>query len=792
MSLLGTPVRRLEDARLLSGGSRYVPDIPLPGAAHVAFVRSTVAHARLGAVDLSAARAAPDVVATLSGADLDLAPFLPPEFAAMVDTRMARPWLATDVVRFTGEALAAVVAESPEQAVDAAELAVVDYRPLPVVVDPLQAETSNIHLFPAAGTNVAGRVGGPSNPDLFAGCDVVVRASLRNSRVAAVPLEVRSAISSWGPDGRLTHWTGTQRPHAVRDQLASVLGVGADMVRVVSPDVGGAFGTRMYASPEEVVVAWLARQLRRPLRWVETRSESLLAMGHGRAQLQDVALGATRDGRFQAYRLSMTQDAGAYPEVAALLPAFTMLMAAGVYRIPRIEVDARSVVTNTAPVTAFRGAGRPEATAAIERAVDLLAAELDLDPAELRRRNVIPPGDFPCTTATGATYDSGDYRRALDHACRQAGYAQLRAEQSTRRGRGERRQLGVGLGLYTEITNGTLFPQFAGIELVRSAGGAGVRIRSGEGPTGQGHATALAMLAADRLGMPLEGIEVEHGDTTVVREGTGTGGSSAVQTAGMAVVAAAAALIDAARRRTANLLECAVEDVVFDAPAGRFHVAGFPAAGRSWAELAEAAPEPLSGEAVHGAETPTFPFGAHLAVVELDTETGEVRIRRLVACDDAGTILNPLLAEGQLHGGIAQGLAQGLLEEVVYDGDGNLLTSTLADYPAVTSAELPSFEVEFTETPTPHNPLGAKGIGESGTIGSTPALQNAVVDALAHLGVRHLDMPATPERVWRAIRAASKGEGQANRRDGAEPAGRAQPSSRPDRATATGVTRGLE
>ena len=748
MSILGNPVVRSEDPRLLTAGGSYVGDMALDGAAHVVFVRASVAHARLSGIDTAEAATADGVLAVITAADLDLAPFLPAEFAGSINPLMLRPWLAGDVVRFCGETVAAVVAATRAQAVDAAEMVIVDYETLPVIVDPAEAEDSGTLLFPEAGTNVASRIGDPASDDLFDGCEVVVRQRMYNSKLSAVPMEPRAAAAAWGPDGRLTHWTGTQRPHAVRDELAAVLGVDASMVRVVTPDVGGAFGARMYPCPEEMVMAWLARRLGRPLRWVETRSENLLTMGHGRAQWQEVAIGSDREGHILAYELALLQDAGAYPEVGALLPGYTMLMASGTYAIPRIEARARSVVTNTAPVTAFRGAGRPEATAAIERAIDMLAAELAMDPVELRRRNVIPPGDFPYQTVTGATYDSGDYAMAMDRALDQAGYLSLRAEQSRRRASGDRRQLGIGLGLYTEITNSTLFPQFAEIEL---AAGGGVIVRTGEGPSGQGHDTVLAMLASDRLGVALDDVTVVHGDTDAVREGTGTGGSSLLQTGGVALTVAADALLELGRRRSAELLEAAAEDVVFDAGAGRFHVAGSASAGHTWAQLAGAGGQPLMTDASYTGALPTFPFGAHLVVVEVDTETGKVTIERLVACDDAGLILNPLLAEGQLHGGIAQGLAQALLEEISYDADGNLLTSTFAEYLAVSAAELPSFELELTETPTPHNPLGAKGIGESGTIGSAPALQNAVVDALSHLGVRHLDMPVTPERVWRAI-----------------------------------------
>lgn len=778
VSILGNPVRRVEDPLLLTVGGRYVADEPLEGALHVVFVRSTVAHGRITGIDTAGAVAADGVVCVITAADLGLQPHMPPEFAALINPQMVRPWLAQDVVRFVGEPVAAVVAETAALAVDAAGLVVVDYDPLPVVLDPLTAATADTLLFPAAGTNVAATFGAPvggagggeagdaggaggagdAGDDFFAGCDVVIRLRTLNSKVAPAPLEPRAAASTWGDDGRLTHWTGTQRPHHVRDGMAAVLGVDATDIRVVTHDVGGAFGARMYPSAEEVVVAWAARSLHRPVRWTETRSENLMALGHGRAQVQDIEMGGSRDGRITAYRLHMTQDAGAYPEVAALLPGFSGLMASGVYAIERIATSATSVATNTSPVTAYRGAGRPEATAAVERAIDRFAAEIGMDPAEVRRRNIIPADAFPYTTATGATYDSGDYGRALDLALTMVDYEAVRAEQAERRARGDVVQLGIGLCLYTEITNGTLFPQFARATV--GAGGA-VTIFTGEGPTGQGHDTAWAMLAADRLGVPMERVTVMHGDTDLVASGTGTGGSAAVQTGGVAIAMATDDLIVQARERSAQRLEANVDDVVFDQANGRFHVAGSPSAGHTWAELAapvdgdgRRGPEPpgeLAAEVTFQPTNPTFPFGAHVVVVEVDMETGGVRIRRVVAVDDAGRILNPLLAEGQVHGGIAQGLAQALQEEVSYDSDGNLLTGTFADYLAITATDLPSFELAFTETPTDQNVLGAKGIGESGTIGSTPALQHAVIDALAHLGVRHVDMPTTPERVWRAI-----------------------------------------
>ena len=502
-----------------------------------------------------------------------------------------------------------------------------------------------------------------------------------------------------------------------------------------------------------------ARRCGRPVRWVETRSENMVGMVHGRAQVHDVTIGGRRDGTLEAFHLSIVQDAGAYPGMGAFLPSLTRSMAAGTYAIPRVTSDARVVVTSTTPVGSYRGAGRPEATAAIERAVDLFAAEVGIDPAEVRRRNLVPRFDEPYVTAAGSTYDCGDYPAALERVLAAAGYDELRAEQRARQERGDRLALGIGLSTYVEVTTGPRAGgEYARVEVLPRGGGAdGVEIvvATGASPHGQGLGTAFTMLVAEQTGVPMDAVRVVHGDTDQVPRGTGTFGSRSLQLGGSAVRGAAAHVVDQARRIAADMLEAAVDDVVLDTAAGRFHVAGTPAVGQGWAEvLAAAGPDGLRAD--HDFETtqPTYPFGAHVAVVEVDTDTGDARLVRLVACDDAGRVLNPLLVDGQRHGGIAQGVAQALYEQVAYDADGNPLTTNFADYAIVSAAELPSFELVDSETPTWVNPLGAKGIGESGTIGSTPAVHNAVCDALAHLGVRHVDMPCTPERVWRAIRAA--------------------------------------
>ncbi|MBO0775658.1 MAG: molybdopterin-dependent oxidoreductase, partial [Actinobacteria bacterium] len=501
---------------------------------------------------------------------------------------------------------------------------------------------------------------------------------------------------------------------------------------------------------EHAVVCWLARQLGRPVRWSESRTENMLGMTHGRAQRQKLTIGGSRDGTVTAYRLEILQDAGAYPRFGAFLPSLTILMAPGPYDIPRAEAVAQTVVTNTTPVGAYRGAGRPEATAAIERAIDLFAAEIGMDPADVRRKNLLPKFTEPHRTSSGALYDSGDYAAALEAALAAAGYQELRAEQARRRAAGDVVQVGIGLSCYVEITGPggeAGGPQENATIEVHPGGRA--TILTGTSPHGQGHATVWAMLASEELGIPVDRITVKWGDTDLVPKGGGTGGSRSLQLGGAAVRQASQELLEVARQRAAAELEANPADLVFDTSRSAFAVAGDPRASVPLAKLAETGQ--LLVRAVFRSPGPTFPFGAHLAVAAVDTETGKAVLRRMVTVDDAGTVINPLLAEGQRHGGIAQGAAQALLEEVLYDSDGNPLTSTFADYPILSATEVPSFELAGMETPTSYNPLGAKGLGEAGTIGSTPAVQNAVIDALAHLGVRHIDMPTSPRRIWQAL-----------------------------------------
>jgi carbon-monoxide dehydrogenase large subunit len=751
--VIGQRVRRLEDPRFLVGRGRYVDDIKLAGALHVAFVRSPWAHAHVNGVDGTAAAALPGV-RVFTAADVDLPTYPAPPFIG-IDERMHRPCLASEKVRFAGDIVAAVLAPSREVAVDAAELVEVEYEPLPVVTDMREAARDEVLLFEDVGTNICVRRPAENAAGLLEGCDVVVSGELHSPRLAACPLEPRASAAQLGEDGRLTLWISTQQPHNDLGALAGLLGLEPERVRVIAPDVGGGFGGKGLAV-EDVLVGWLARATGEPVRWTETRSENLVAMHHGRAMRIAFELGADRDGRIGALSLEILADAGAYPWLGAFLPTFTAMMASGVYRIPKIACGITAVVTNTTHTGPVRGAGRPEATQVVERAIDVLAAELSLDPAEVRRRNFIERDAFPATTAAGATYDIGDYGRAMDLALERAGYDQLRAEQEKRRQAQDVRQLGIGLCAYVEITNGIGEVEFGAVEI--TAAGDAV-VRSGSFSQGQGHETTFAQIVADRLGLPVERVKVLEGDTDAVARGTGTYASKSTQLGGAAAHGAAEQVVERAKQLVADELEASAEDIVLDHDAGRFHVAGSPEPALSWSELAgrldgKGRLAELSAEIDFQAPQPTFPFGAHVAVVEVDTETGAVELERIVAVDDAGTIINPLVAEGQVHGGLAAGIAQALFEELTYDEDGNPQNASLVTYGFPGPAELPSFELVSMETPTPVNALGAKGIGESATIGSTPAVLNAVIDALAPFGVRQIEMPANGERVWRAIEDA--------------------------------------
>jgi len=751
-SILGTRVRRVEDPALLRGEGTFIDNVAPADALHIAFVRSMTAHGRIESVDTADAEAMPGVVGVFTGADIDVGPL---GSNPMLTPQVLQPLLAVDVVRYVGEPIAVVVAQTKAQAVDATEAVWADVEPLDAVIDPEAAVDGSVLVHAGAGTNVVLDQGDPVGPEqLFGDGVVVVSERLRNQRMAAAPLEGRVAAARWDGD-HLTQWACTQGAHGTRKELARLFGIDRSQVRVITPDVGGGFGAKHGTTPEELVVTWLARRLGRPVRWAETRSENLVGMVQGRGQVQHASLAGTRDGKITGYRLDVVQEAGAYAGQGALLPFMTRLMAPGCYAIDDVAVRIRSVMTNTSNVGAYRGAGRPEAAAAIERMVDRFAAEIGMDPVEVRRRNLIPADAFPLMTATGGAYDSGDYQAVLDAALEAAGYDELRAEQSRRRQAGDIRQLGIGVSVYVEITNVLQEKEYGSVEITPDGGAI---VRTGSSAHGQGHHTAWAMLVSDRTGIPMERIEVRHGDTDDVPRGGGTGGSKSLQIGGAAAAEAAELVVETAKRLAADLLEADPADVVHDPAAGTFAVAGAPVSAKGWADLAGAAPaaglDRLFAETDFVAGGSTFPFGAHVSVVEVDTETGEVRVLRHVCCDDAGTIINPLLFDGQVHGGVAAGIGQALFEEIRYDDEGNPLTTNFADYALPSAAELPSFDRVAHETPTPHNPLGAKGIGEAGTIGATPAVQNAVVDAVSHLGVRHIDLPLTAERVWTAIQHA--------------------------------------
>jgi len=758
-SILGNPVLRTEDPRILRGDAGYFDDLDVDGLLHVAFVRSTIAHARIELIDTTEAAAMPGVIAVYTADDLELGPhigmpLLPPE--------LSRPPLARDVVRFVGDIVAAVVAETRARAVDAAELVVVEYDPLPTVVDPEAAlvETAPV-LFPEHGSNLAIHLQfGEDDPTIFDGADIVVEGRLVNQRVAPVPMEPNGIVVEPDGDDALTVYVPTQGPHGVRDTLAGAVGLSPEHVRVIAPAVGGGFGAKATLYVEHIIAAAVARALGRPVKWTETRSENMLAMTHGRGQIQYVELGLKRDGTFTALRARIVSDAGGYPTIGAFLPYLTRSMGQGVYRIPKVEISAKSVATNTTPTAAYRGAGRPEAAAMLERIVDMAAVELGRDPVDLREQNFLPPEEFPLTTATGANYDVGEYAKALDEACRVAGYDELRREQAERRRREDVVQLGIGVSTYVEVTAFGQFQEFGAVE-VNTDGT--VTAIVGTAAHGQGHETSYKMIVAELLGVSMDAVQVIQSDTKLVPRGGGTGGSRSLQIGGSALYKTSELVAEKGKRLAAHLLEADVADIVVHDDA-RVGVAGAPGTAISWAELAAVATdeaklpedmEPgLRAELDFNQGSTSYPFGAHIAVVEVDTETGRVEELRHVAVDDCGRVLNPLLVAGQQHGGIAQGVSQALYEGVAYDDDGNPRTANLMDYAMPSAAEFPSFEASNTETPTPLNPLGAKGIGESGTIGSTPAVQNAVVDALSIFRIRHLDMPFTSERVWRAIRDA--------------------------------------
>ncbi|MCU1504309.1 MAG: Carbon monoxide dehydrogenase [Ilumatobacteraceae bacterium] len=759
-SILGNSVLRLEDPTLLTGDGRYVDDLLETGMLHVSFVRSTVAHGTVVSVDISDATSMPGVVAVYhaGGDDLGL-----PSFQAfpMMPESLNRPVFAADRVRFVGDIVAAVVAETKAQATDAAEAVIVDYEHLPAVTTALAGLHGDAPLlFPEHGSNVCFGTDFGEDTDPLEGADVVAEVTMVSQRLAGVPME-SNAVLAVPTDGGLTIWASHQAPHSIHAAYAPMLGLDPANLRVVCPWVGGGFGPKAAGYVEHLVAAKAAMTLQRPVKWVATRSEDMVSLVHGRDYVMTAKLGVTTDGKIVGLDANVVASAGAYPAIGAILPMLTQMMSVGVYEVPKVRFKAVTVMTNTTTVGAYRGAGRPEATQLIERVIDVAADKIGMDPAQIRRINFIPPANFPLTTLTGANYDSGEYAKALDAALAASGYDELRADQARRRAGGDVNQLGIGVSTYVEVTAPVgLHVEFGAVE-IDDDGTASVF--AGTSVHGQGHHTAFAMLASEILGIPMDKIKLVNSDTATVPRGSGTLGSRSLQTAGSAIHVAAGEVLVRAKKIAAHLLEATADDIVVGE--GGLHVAGVPARATPWADLAVASKDPsklpdgvepgiLRHELDFDGTDSTFPFGAHVSVVEVDTETGAVRMLRHIAVDDCGRILNPLLVAGQQHGGIAQGAAQALFETVQYDSDGNPVTANLADYAIPSAAELCSFETSNTQTDSPRNPLGAKGIGESGTIGSTPAIQNAVVDAVSHLGVTHIDMPCSAEAVWSAIQAA--------------------------------------
>jgi len=782
MTVIGTRQLRREDPALLTGSVRFVDDLVVPGALHVKIVRSPFAHARIRSIDTSAATAMPGVVAVLTGADLASEWQTPLPCAWPVTPDMKNPphWpLAVDEVRHAGEAVAAVVAETRAGARDAMEAIEIDYEPLPAALDLEQALSDEALVHGDLGTNTS--YTWSLTPDserleqAFRDAAHVVRARFVQQRLIPMAMEPRGVCVVPEPyGGDFTVYSATQIPHILKLQLSIVCGIPEHKLRVVAPSVGGAFGSKLDVYPEEALCLALGKRLGRAVRWNEERSEATQATVQGRGMIQEIELAADAGAKVTAVRATVTADMGAYLQlVTPGVPLLGGFIYHGVYDIPAYSFTCTGVFTNKTPTDAYRGAGRPEATYAIERAIDLLARELGLDPVEIRRRNFIPAEAFPYETAAGLVYDSGNYDGALDEALRLAGYDELRADQAARRERGGVRQLGVGLSAYVEMCG--LAPSRLLAQLSFGAGGwehASVRVLptgkvevvTGTAPHGQGHETSWSMIVADRLGIPPEDVEVLHSDTAISHLGLDTYGSRSLAVGGMAIWHACGKVIAKAGQIASHQLEISEEDLEFEG--GEFRVRGTPARAMSIQQIAFEAftahnlpdgLEPnLTADASFDPQNFTFPFGVHVAVVEVDQETGRVELVRYIAVDDCGNQINPLIVEGQVHGGVVQGIAQALWEEAVYDDDGNLLTSSLMDYLVPSAADVPSLELGTTVTPSPGNPMGVKGVGEAGTIGAAPAVINAVVDALAPLGITDVPMPASPQRVWAAIEEARR------------------------------------
>ena len=779
MTVVGTKQLRREDPELLTGEARFVDDLAVPGALHVALVRSPIAHARIRSVDVSGALEQPGVVAAFSGADLRDEWAAPMPCAWPVTADMKNPEhfpLAIDKACYAGDAVAVVVAETEYQAKDAVEAVVVDYEELPPVLGLEDALSDRVVIHDALGTNASYTWELIPDPDAveraFAGAAHTVSERYVQQRLIPSAMEPRGVVVVPAPfGGDYTLYSATQIPHILKVMVGITMGIPETKIRVIAPAVGGGFGSKLNVYAEELLCMALARRLKRPVRWTEERSENAQATIQGRGMIQHIDLAADAEGRMTGVRVKLLADMGAYLQlVTPGIPLLGAFLYGGVYDIPAYSFSCTSVFTTKTPTDAYRGAGRPEATYAIERAIDALAAQVGLDPAEIRRRNYITPDQFPYSSPSGLVFDSGEYEKAEVRALELAGYEAVRKEQAERRAGGSTHHLGVGLSSYVEMCG--LAPSRVLASLNYSAGGweaatvrilptSKVQVVTGTTPHGQGHETSWSMIVADKLGISTDDIEVLHSDTAISPYGMDTYGSRSLSVGGTAVWLATEKVIDKARAIAAHQLEVAEDDVVFEG--GTFSVKGSPDKAMPLAGVAFEAftahnlPDGMEPnlEASSHFDPPnfTFPFGTHVCVVDVDEETGKVEVLKYIAVDDCGNQINPLIVEGQVHGGVVQGAAQALFEEAVYDEDGNLVTSTFADYLVPSAAEFPSIITGSTVTPSPSNPMGVKGVGEAGTIGAAPAVMNAVIDALAPFGVTDIDMPASPQRVWAAIQA---------------------------------------
>ncbi|BBG02596.1 MULTISPECIES: xanthine dehydrogenase family protein molybdopterin-binding subunit [Pseudonocardia] len=754
---IGARQVRLEDPGLLTGRDRFTSDLDIPGSLHAVFVRSPVVHARVTGVDSTDAEKAPGVVAVLTHRDLDLPAVFFPSFGRLIDAAYHRVPLASDVVRFVGDIVAVVVAETLTQARDAADLVEIDYDPLEAVVDPDAATAADAPLlFPATGTNVAVDIPFEAGERIEAPVQVSQRVA--HPRMAVAPMEPLAVAAVPGDGGRLTVWCSTQMPHVLQGLMAGWLQMDPADLRVVCPAVGGGFGGKTPAEPDYVLIAAVARHLGRPVRWTQTRSENLLTM-QARGHLFDVTLEATGDGRITSIRSASLTDVGAYPGLGIGMAMTARGLMTGVYDIPHAQHVVRCVATNTSPTVPFRGAGRPEAIHALERTVDRLAVELGLDPVEIRRRNFVPNEKFPYVNIMGTEYDSADFGKPLDEALRIVGYDGLRAEQSDRRAAGDDILLGIGVSCYVEVSAGTpgMGSEYASVEVDEDGT---ATVVAGTSAHGQGHWTVYAQVVSEQMGIPVEQVRFVQSDTATVPRGMGTSGSRSLQLGGTAVRKAADEVVEQATQLAAHLLEASPDDIEVAHGQGLV-VRGVPGRGLSWSEIAAAAADDdrrppsmaprLFADPGFDQGSGTSPFGAHIAVVEVDRQTGMTTLRRFVAVDDCGVVVNPLLAEGQVHGGVAAGIGQALFEASLFDEEGNPTTTSFAEYGMPSAADLISYDTAHTVTPTSRNPLGAKGLGEAGTTGSIAAVHNAVLDAVAHLGIHHIDLPLTPMRVWQAL-----------------------------------------